>query len=525
MQPLQSDDYPCFRSSQSPTLALICSNMPATPSSSTKDLYAASCNPSRRAKVPRRSTSMATTETVTSSSDSHHLPILPKPVQSPPAFDTATDASAASTSAGNSKRGRKPGAMSRSARETQRKLNHSIIEKARRTKINEALSTLRQLIPSDFGSGSSTGRNKSKAADDDEDDDGELDEEYQEGKGKEKSKGKKEEKEFKLEILVRTVAYMQFLIQRVTDMEHELADGVPPAKCRSCQESSGLSTNRKRPRGSDIEVDVVEDNDLTSSSEHRSRRRKVDPPVNPSDSPNTLPSIASWLPSIAIDPSLLPPNAAGSSRSPQANPASKPSSPSLLSSPRFHAYLPSPPASTTFVPSTSYQVPPALSLPDASTLNSIPADANVGKRVVIDAAQNTKTRTSRSLSVTSSSTTVRTPEEESAASLLLQIRHSGTGSTASSPAFGPVSGTVATSTSPVLGFGTMRSPVFGPGAGSGYFSGSGDAFELGGGRREERDRRFISAKPGNNPAGADEGRRLVALTPSSMLGLKAQRDF
>src|SRR6266571_1606089 len=37
------------------------------------------------------------------------------------------------------KRGRKPGPLSKSAREAQRRLNHSIIEKARRTKINDAL--------------------------------------------------------------------------------------------------------------------------------------------------------------------------------------------------------------------------------------------------------------------------------------------------------------------------------------------------------------------------------------------------
>jgi len=50
------------------------------------------------------------------------------------------------------RRGRKPAPLSRSAREAQRRLNHSIIEKARRTKINNALATLKELVPLDYGS-------------------------------------------------------------------------------------------------------------------------------------------------------------------------------------------------------------------------------------------------------------------------------------------------------------------------------------------------------------------------------------
>ncbi|THV05729.1 hypothetical protein K435DRAFT_646700, partial [Dendrothele bispora CBS 962.96] len=151
---------------------------------STKGLYAASCNPSRRAKHSRRSTSDVTTVANTESlNDSLPLPILPRPSSSqtvvPVARSTtisndSTDTTPpfTSTPTSSGKRGRKPGAMSRSARETQRKLNHSIIEKARRTKINDALSTLRQLVPSDFGSTSSsvTGRVRPKTADDDDED-------------------------------------------------------------------------------------------------------------------------------------------------------------------------------------------------------------------------------------------------------------------------------------------------------------------------------------------------------------------
>ena len=40
--------------------------------------------------------------------------------------------------------------MTRTARESQRKMNHSRIEKARRLKINDALEALRTLVPVDI---------------------------------------------------------------------------------------------------------------------------------------------------------------------------------------------------------------------------------------------------------------------------------------------------------------------------------------------------------------------------------------
>ena len=66
------------------------------------------------------------------------------------------------------KRGRKPGPLSRSAREAQRRLNHSIIEKARRTKINDTLATLRQLEPVDYGSETESREDAEDNDDDDE---------------------------------------------------------------------------------------------------------------------------------------------------------------------------------------------------------------------------------------------------------------------------------------------------------------------------------------------------------------------
>lgn len=96
-------------------------------------------------------------------------------------------------------RPRKSGKISRSARDSLRRQNHSRIEKARRTKINEALDTLRSLVPPGV-----------------REDENDEEEEGPEGK----KRG--QQKEFKLEILVRTVTYMKQLISRVEDLESKL---------------------------------------------------------------------------------------------------------------------------------------------------------------------------------------------------------------------------------------------------------------------------------------------------------------
>ncbi|KAF8892999.1 hypothetical protein BD779DRAFT_1427289, partial [Infundibulicybe gibba] len=113
------------------------------------ELYSASCNPSRRAKRPR---------TDVDSPDSDSAAELPASAKrTNPDGRSESEGRDASTSSSHpepivpAKRGRKPGPLSRAAREAQRKLNHSIIEKARRTKINDALATLRELVPADYG--------------------------------------------------------------------------------------------------------------------------------------------------------------------------------------------------------------------------------------------------------------------------------------------------------------------------------------------------------------------------------------
>ncbi|KAK0205467.1 hypothetical protein DFS33DRAFT_1328535 [Desarmillaria ectypa] len=269
----------------------------------TKDTYAASCNPARRVKqaAPIVSTSIS------------HPTLLPKrpSMPSPPAEgrDQTETTPSPVPAPGPAKRGRKPGTMSRSAREAQRKLNHSIIEKARRTKINEALATLRQLVPDNFGQAEEQVTREED--DDDDNDDGEY------GTKKKPVTGKKaeKEKEFKLEILVRTVAYMQHLLEKVKEVEVD-----------------GPQKKRKR-----------EDGEQEDEREIVARKRQ-----NLGGDSGRLPSISTWLPS--IDSSLL-----------------SPSERQILTSPQVPfdgvTQLPSPPSSTHFTPTVhSFQAPPALTL-------------------------------------------------------------------------------------------------------------------------------------------------------------------
>jgi len=100
---------------------------------------------------------------------------------------------------------RKSGKISRLARDSLRRQNHSRIEKARRTKINDALDTLRVLVPPNV-----------REEGNDEDEEG--------ADGKKRA----QQKEFKLEILVRTVSYMKQLISRVDELESKYCQSQPP---------------------------------------------------------------------------------------------------------------------------------------------------------------------------------------------------------------------------------------------------------------------------------------------------------
>lgn len=118
-------------------------------------------------------------------------PILPKDndYDATSEDDDDSEPSWAPPPSSSRRRGRKPAnvALSHSAREAQRRENHSRIEKLRRTKINDALATLRELVPQEYG----------RAIEDpDQQQSNELD-----GAPKPGKKAPKE-KEFKLEILV-----------------------------------------------------------------------------------------------------------------------------------------------------------------------------------------------------------------------------------------------------------------------------------------------------------------------------------
>ncbi|KAJ6593561.1 hypothetical protein B0H19DRAFT_920520 [Mycena capillaripes] len=290
------------------------------------NVYAASCNPPRSAKQRPRSQSESSSASEYTPEPRRVVPLSPK--LSKAAMDRV-DAEP-STSA---KRGRKPATLSRTAREAQRKLNHSIIEKARRTKINDALATLKQLVPANYG------QSTAPADEDDEAVDGDC-EGKTGAKALKKGTGKREEKEkeFKLEILVRTVSFMQDLIERVAVLEEA-------NKSWSCANCAGAST-LKRKRSSE----AVEEESRPDAKRH------------------------------AADPAT-----------PETSPSIRPEAP-----PIFQSHLPSPPSSTQFAPSRAPpQLPPALNLGPIATQALLSA---------------------------------RTPEDESAASLLLEI-------SASSPTF------------------------------------------------------------------------------------------
>ncbi|KAG1793074.1 uncharacterized protein HD556DRAFT_1238371 [Suillus plorans] len=264
------------------------------------------------------------------------------------------------------RRGRKPGALSRSAREAQRKINHSLIEKARRTKINDALAALRELVPAEY----KRVNQAVQASDEDEDD------ERKKGKGKVKAG----EKEFKLEILVRTVAYLQDLTEKVKRLEE---DGCNQCICQSSSSDARGSKRRKH----DVEQ---EDGAMTEVGSIE-------------DSSSRLPSISTWLPHSQERTR----RALTSSQSPSTRPVSSSSkSPSQQ--------LPTPPTSAIFTSSSSVSgVPPVLTLPSPST--SLPQSGTQIQPCFSGFSPR------RSPSDTALSSPVYTPEDKTAASLLLRI--------------------------------------------------------------------------------------------------------
>lgn len=322
--------------------------------------YAATCNPPRRAKRLRQDEPAAATHDAQSSLSSPSIP--------DETYDDDQDD--ISHNPPPKRRGRRPGTLSRSAREAQRKINHSLIEKARRTKINDALATLREIVPPDVG-------RVSELADGDSDSD---DAHPQKPQAKPKAAG---EKEFKLEILVRTVAYLQQLTDRVKQLEHS---GCPHcSKPISFASADAFSSSRMQPSEEDP---LVPDAPASASRDS-------------SVAPSRLPSISAWLPTSAEEHRAL-------LRTPSQSPACD-----TIFGPRS-GQLPTPPSSAICAPATNgFQMPPVLTLPSPSTFLP-PATPHMQPRFY-----GFNPRASAKVSPVVSP--VYSPEDETAASLLLRM--------------------------------------------------------------------------------------------------------
>lgn len=350
------------------------------------DLYSASVNPPRQAKR-LRSDSLQTNSCPSLSPTIS--PVL-KGLSKPSKFTGPSPSSAMLVNtptelpATGKRRGRKASAGSRSAREAQRKMNHSIIEKARRTKINDALATLRVLVPV-----------QSKRDGDDGDDDDYMSED---------EKGKKgEEKEFKLDVLVRTVSFLQDLTERVKLLERGC--------CPNCDGKPG-GARHKRKRAVEEEEEPLDDEGIVKRRREDGFISDVEPKsVSIITERNVrLPSISSWLPHPTVDPSLMPSDKL----------------PKIDTSRRIDRHmseqLPSPPPSTQFGPSAMAHIPPALALPSPREESAIevPTTSSYHYSAGIVSSY------SRSSSIVCSPllSPTRTAEDESAASMLLQISSS-----------------------------------------------------------------------------------------------------
>lgn len=348
------------------------------------DPYTASCNPPRQAKRLRsHPVQTDADQSPFSASPPFKAPLIskspPKTVHTQPGSSSSGPMKATPDCPSSKRRGRKPSTSSRATREAQRKMNHSIIEKARRTKINDALSTLRTLVPL-----------QQKRSQDEDDEDYEV--------GEKNKKG--EDKEFKLDVLVRTVTYLQELTEKVKTLEQ----GV----CSTCDRKM-LSKGKKRKKADTEELDI----EGPEPACHKENDGHTADPSSPTQDEHTsssrtrLPPIASWLPNTSIDPN-------GFIRSPSLIPSST----------RNDQQLPSPPSSTDFRPLMTTRIPPALTLPSPKTLGPIRVLPSAS-RPPISPAYPGSTKTSPLLSP------LRTAEDESAASVLLHISSSSFSSTSS----------------------------------------------------------------------------------------------
>ncbi|TCD68797.1 hypothetical protein EIP91_009811 [Steccherinum ochraceum] len=407
--------------------------------------YARSINPPRRAKRPRHdeldgppTASVALAQAPHQQQPQQSRPppphILPKDTvryrsdkpQDGESSDEGEDEYDPSTSAPTPKRrGRKPGTMSRSARESQRKLNHSRIEKARRTKINETLATLSNLVSN--AEKEKQARGLLPAAPE---------------PVQTKGKATQGEKEFKLDVLVKAVAYVEELMMRVKTLESQ--------QCSHCAlgapDAASVGKRKRDVVEQDAELDVsvagdaddvyIGDDERAEDMDDEDDEHRARPPssryssAHPTPSPR-LPPIASWLPHPYVDPSCIPmmserdvPSAGG----PQSS------------------HLPSPPMSGSFRPAAySLQTLPNLTLPGparpmARGEHSSSAAAGPSKETASQPKPISVSRRmshppppcSQRVAASPSVSPSWTPEDETAASMLLQMSSSPRSASSSS---------------------------------------------------------------------------------------------
>ncbi|PCH37478.1 hypothetical protein WOLCODRAFT_140885 [Wolfiporia cocos MD-104 SS10] len=384
--------------------------------------YAGSCNPPRRAKRARvDAPDNAAKDTIRRG----RPPILPKEPIPDHEFGDANDSDSTEgddydpspKTAAPRRRGRKPGTMSRSARESLRKLNHSRIEKARRTKINEALATLSGLVnDAERRRAEESGDARAYVLED------------VQPSGKVKS----EEKEFKLDVLVKTVIYTQELMEKVKLLE---AGGCPncardtlpsppspttPKRKRSADDTEYPpgTTDSRTQRTKEVEEDIYAEDDEKGDAEDHEQSPAAPPspihtpPNKPSPSP-CLPPIASWLPHPYVDPSTIA--------------ALATIHPGTYTQP---SYLPSPPLSGGLRPANHAPYVPALVLPgpartvSPSLASPSPRPPASGPHVRAEPRVHVAIPTGASTSGGAGATfpsPARTPEDETAASLLLEM--------------------------------------------------------------------------------------------------------
>lgn len=244
------------------------------------------------------------------------------------------------------RRGRKPsGPLSKSAREQLRKTNHSVIEKRRREKINEALAALRELVPNE--------------------------------KAHDPEKKDKEDKEFKLEILVRTVDYLRSVVDKMNTLEQGLCRKcgggliLPPGvntstsfstplekRCSSSVDYEQERCLERKRKVSEVEDDPAADDPESDFDDEPSENYDIIMPTN------VAPRLDAFLENANAD--------AGSDRLPSISswlPGSVTSSPILQ--------LPSPPQSVPFAPTTmatgalpGLALPPPIGFPSYSTYST-----------------------------------------------------------------------------------------------------------------------------------------------------------